>query len=150
MTTYFVDTSALAKRYLNEIGSPWVISWSVAAAGNVIIISEATVVEIFSAFARRVREGTLPDINANLLRGNFLLHVDAEYLVAKIDSQLLMQARDLVTQYPLRTLDAIQLASAKQALLVLNEPITFVSSDSNLLLGAAAEGFTIDNPNLHP
>ena len=63
---------------------------------------------------------------------------------------MLTQARNLVTQYPLRTLDAIQLASAKQTLTMLNEQITFVSADSNLLVVAAAEGFKIDNPNLHP
>ena len=63
---------------------------------------------------------------------------------------MLTQPRNLVTQYPLRTLDAIQLASAKQTLTMLNEQITFVSADSNLLVVAATEGFKIDNPNLHP
>jgi hypothetical protein len=50
----------------------------------------------------------------------------------------------------LRTLDAIQLASAIQAMIVLNEQINFISADPNLLVVAAAAGFAIDNPNLHP
>ncbi len=150
MSAFFVDTSAIAKRYLNELGSDWVVSWTLAGAGNLIAISELTIIELFSAFARRVREGNLPLNRADALRSNFLLHVESEYLVVKLEKQVLAQARNFVTQYPLRTLDAIQLASAKQTLTMLDEQVTFVSADSNLLVVAAAEGFKIDNPNLHP
>jgi uncharacterized protein len=150
LNTYFVDTSALVKRYLNESGSAWVVSWIAVEAGNVIVISELTVVEVFSVLARRVREGSLTPTRGQILRDNFLLHSEKEYLVIAMDSPLLMHARNLVTQYPLRTLDSIQLASVHRAVSTLDEKMVVVSADSNLLIVATAEGFQVDNPNLHP
>jgi predicted nucleic acid-binding protein len=88
VTTYFVDTSALVKRYLNEIGSAWVVGWIVAEAGNIIVVSELAVVEVFSAFARRIRESSLTSAAAHILQANFLLHIEKEYLVVALDSQL--------------------------------------------------------------
>jgi hypothetical protein len=55
-----------------------------------------------------------------------------------------------VDQYTLRTLDAIQLASAIQAVNVLSQSTTFISSDKYLLAAAVSEGFVTDDPNLHP
>ncbi|HXT37016.1 MAG TPA: hypothetical protein VN837_15685 [Chloroflexota bacterium] len=65
-------------------------------------------------------------------------------------AQVLDRARALVNRYPLRTLDAIQLASAHQAADVLGEPVTFISSDRDLLAAADADGLLNDNPLDHP
>lgn len=59
MSAFFVDTSALAKRYLVETGSNWVLSWVEPPANNVIIISELTFVEMRSLLARCVRDKNL-------------------------------------------------------------------------------------------
>jgi hypothetical protein len=88
--------------------------------------------------------------NAATIRINFLKHVSNRYLVQLIESSILLQARSLVTQYKLRTLDAIQLASAVHATNILGEPLTFLSGDIDLLNAASGEGFTVDNPNAHP
>ena len=59
-------------------------------------------------------------------------------------------ARTLIERHErLRTLDAIQLASAKIGLVTLEEPLVFVSSDQRLLDFATSEGFVVDNPLLH-
>ena len=150
MSAFFVDTSALAKRYVTEVGSAWVRSVLQLEAGNVVIVSTVTTVELSSLLARRVREGTLPAANAVLLENAFLLHVEREYLVAPLDTRVLTQARALVGIYPLRTLDAIQLASAQIAGAILSEPITFVGSDRNLLAAARAESLLTEDPLLHP
>lgn len=150
MSTLFVDTSALAKRYLTETGSAWMRSVTSPVAGSVIVIAAVTTIEMFSLLARRVREGTLPGANATLLGNTFLLHVEGEYLTVPVDSRVLVQARDLVGRHPLRTLDAIQLASALRAGAILGEAITFISSDRNLLAAAGAEGLSTDDPLTHP
>jgi len=150
VSTFFVDTSALAKRYLVETGSNWVLSWIEPPANNVIIISELTFVEMRSLLARRVRERILTLTDANLLRNDFLLHTQNEYLIVLVETNVLNQAARLVDQYTLRTLDAIQLASAIQAVNIVSHPMTFISGDKNLLAAAAAEGFITDNPNAHP
>jgi predicted nucleic acid-binding protein len=62
----------------------------------------------------------------------------------------IIAARNSIARYPLRALDAIQLASAVQAVQLLSVAVTFASADQNLLAAAAAEGFSTDDPNAHP
>ena len=150
MSTFFVDTSALGRRYLPEIGSAWVRSWIAPTAGHVIIISDLTPVEMFSVLARRQRERSISPSDVTAAQNDMLLHVEKEYLSVPLESDVLVQARRLVSQHVLRTLDAIQLSCALKALTTLGEKMTFVSADKNLLIAAAAEGFTTDNPSLHP
>lgn len=149
MSLLYIDTSALAKRYLVEAGAPWVGGLTHPAAGNFIIIADLTTIEMATLMARRVREGALADGSATLLLNAFLLHAESEYLAVPLDSHVLAQARALVSKHPLRTLDAIQLASAQRASTILSEPLTFVSSDRILLAVAMAEGLPIDNPLDH-
>ena len=149
MTTFYVDTSALAKRYLAERGSAWVLSWVAPAAGNVIVISALTPVEMVSLLERRQREGTLQPAAAALLETSFLAHLQNEYLVIPLDSALLATARGMVKKHRLRTLDAVQLAGAVETMASFAGTITFVSGDKNLLAAAAAEGFATDDPNAH-
>ena len=67
-----------------------------------------------------------------------------------LDRSIIRQARALVVRYKLRTLDAIQLACAMDAMTNLGETLTFVSGDNDLLTAAVAEGFIFDNPYMHP
>jgi len=81
LSTLFADTSALAKRYLSEVGSAWVRNVTAPAAGHVVIIAGVIVVEMYSLLARRGRDGTLAAANITLLGNAFLLHAEHEYLV---------------------------------------------------------------------
>ncbi len=150
MSLFFVDTSALAKRYITEIGSVWVLSWILPATGNVIVISEIAFVEMNSLLRRRVSNHTLNAATLTTLQHNFVQHFKQEYLVSYLETHIIEEAATLVDKHNLRTLDAIQLASAVQAVKYLNEPMTFVSADRNLLAAAANEGFATDDPNLYP
>jgi predicted nucleic acid-binding protein len=150
MSNYYIDTSALAKRYLTEIGSTWVSTLANPAAGNVIVVCDLTAVEFFSTLARRQREGTVTPANALILQTRFLADFEREYLSVPLEGIVLSRARDLLTRYPLRSLDSIQLASASEAVSVLGEPMIFVTADNNLLSAAISEGFSTDNPNAHP
>jgi predicted nucleic acid-binding protein len=141
LSIFFVDTSTLAKRYVMEVGSAWVHGWVQPAAGNVVVISDLTTVEMISVLARRAREGNLSATVEGSLSSVFLLHVEKEYLSVPIDVQVLIFARTFARKHGLRTLDAVQLGCAKHALALLNEPITFVCADNKLLTAAAAEGF---------
>jgi predicted nucleic acid-binding protein len=149
LSNYFVDTSALAKRYLVETGTNWIRDWTKASAGNVVIISEMTTIEMFSLLNRRVRENSISLQEMTRLQRAFLGHVSFEYLVVLSESPINILARNLVNKHPLRTLDAIQLASAIYARETLGESMTFVCADNQLLQFASVEGFSVDNPNLH-
>lgn len=150
MTAYFFDTSALAKRYLIETGSGWIKSFFIPTLSHVVIVSELTAIEMFSLVARRQREGYISPQDAAALRNDFLVHFEKQYLVVNIESPIFLHARSLVTNHKLRTLDAIQLASAIHAEQLLGEKLTFLSGDNDLLTAASNEGFAVDNPNAHP
>jgi predicted nucleic acid-binding protein len=153
LANLFVDSSALAKRYTHEIGTVWVRSWTKSSAGNLIIIGELALVEVFSVFARRAYDGDLTPNSAERFRRIFSAHIRDEYSVIGINGALLASAQTLVTHHiglGLRALDAIQLACALRAQITLQQPVTFVSADVKLLNAAVAEGFKVDNPNQHP
>lgn len=145
-----MDTSAIAKRYVVETGTNWVQAITDPQAGNSIIISELCLVELISLMARRVREGSITQSDLINIQNDFLIHAKQQYRVINLGRRIITDARKLVTQYPLRSLDAIQLASARSATKTLNLPPTFVSADNKLLLVATTANFLADNPNLHP
>ena len=149
MSSCYVDTSALIKRYLAETGSTWIRNLVDWAAGNVIVVCDLTAVEVFSTLARRQREGTIAPADIVILQTRFLADFGQEYLSIALEDSVLSRARDLLNRYPLRSLDAIQLASAIEAAIILGEPLTFLSADRNLLNAAVGEGFRIDDPNSH-
>jgi predicted nucleic acid-binding protein len=149
---YFVDTSALAKRYTNEVGSKWVRSWITPSAENSIIISELTIVEMFTLFARREHNGDISPSSVHRLRRIFLAHVRENYFVVPLTSDVLYLSRVLVSHYMayrLRTLDAIQLACAVEVRKVLEQDLIFVAADDRLRNVAYADSFKVDDPRLH-
>lgn len=150
MSVIFFDTSALAKRYVGETGSTWTQSIMHDATTDLVLISELAAVEMISLLSRRLRESTLSASDAAAFESTFLLHAEQEYLTLPLNDLVLLQARALIKAHPLRTLDAVQLASALRAGAILSEPITFISSDRNLLAAATAEGVLTDDPLLHP
>jgi hypothetical protein len=89
LTSYYVDTSALSKRYVNETGSGWMRSLLRPAADNVIIVCDLTSVEGFSVFARLRRENRMTSVRHTRLQAVFLWHVEHEYLVIPVDGSVL-------------------------------------------------------------
>lgn len=153
MSDYFFDTSALAKRYLLESGSVWVRAIA-DDERNTISISPITRVEIASAVARRVRDGLLPSAATLVIRKQVKLHIRKEYLVVSLLSRVIESATDLIYRFPLRSYDAVQLASGldahRQSVALGKAPIVFVSSDQRLLAVATAVGLPIEDPNAYP
>ncbi|NJL68920.1 MAG: type II toxin-antitoxin system VapC family toxin [Oscillatoriales cyanobacterium RU_3_3] len=154
VNAYFLDTSALVKRYVPELGSNWVQSITVPAGDNFIAISQITWVEVRSALARRLREGSLSVDEVDQLVQDFRTDFDNQYEVIDVDRTLIETAGELVMQHPLRAYDSIQLASALQvesAIVAIPETqLIFVSADNRLLNIAQLVGLAIDNPNNYP
>jgi predicted nucleic acid-binding protein len=110
--------------------------------------------EIVSGAARRVREGTLTTRAARAVRLLIDRHARREYVVLGLTPQVVRRAEDLLTVYPLRTYDTIQLASALEGNTRLVaaglSPLRFVSADARLLLAATTEGLMAEDPQAHP
>jgi uncharacterized protein len=154
VAAYFLDSSALLKRYLSEIGTAWVQSLTAKASGNILLISRITSVEILSAIARRHREGSLTLEQAQLLRTIFQQHSTDQYEIVELTPLLTTLAGELCDRQSLRAYDAVQLASALTILPIIAQSpensLTFLTADDRLLRAAQLEHLQADNPNLHP
>ncbi|GET38702.1 type II toxin-antitoxin system VapC family toxin [Microseira wollei] len=151
VNAYFLDTSALVKRYIAETGSNWIRSITDVATGNQIALAQITWVEVLSALARRQREGSLSASDLNLVVQHFREDFENQYELIEIDQALIETAGELVIQYPLRAYDAVQLASAlrfqSNLAQIPQEQLVFISADNRLLDMAQSEGLLTDNPN---
>ena len=71
---YFLDSSALIKRYITEQGTVLVRSITLPSAGHTIILAQVTQVEIVSGVFRRRREGLIPPRTACAIPSNLLFY----------------------------------------------------------------------------
>ncbi|HET7087870.1 MAG TPA: type II toxin-antitoxin system VapC family toxin [Anaerolineae bacterium] len=151
MADYYLDASALVKRYATEPGSAHILAITDVAAGNAVILAEITLVEVASALAgkqRASRDFSLEDRDRALSR--FLQECAEQFLLFRVGRDVIDQAVELTQKHRLRAYDAVQLASALLANRILieqNHPsLTFVVADADLLAAAQAEGLPIENP----
>jgi hypothetical protein len=151
MAVYFVDSSALVKRYISEIGSTWVLSLFDPALNNDVLIAAITGVEIVAAITRRARGGSISATDATAARSQFRSDLQSEYQVVEITENIINSAMALAEALGLRGYDAVQLAAGRKinALCLASSlpPVTFVSADDELNKAAASEGLLIENPN---
>lgn len=142
MSTYFFDTSALVKHYRKENGSEFVDS-ILANPESDVIISEIAIIEMTSALRRLHKLGEISDKTFTLALKRFTADTEGVLLVSRFRRNWINSARELVLQHDLRTLDALQLASALAD--AATTPI-FVAADEKLLTAAQANGLQILNP----
>jgi predicted nucleic acid-binding protein len=154
VTTYYLDSSALSKRYVQETGTAWVRALVDPAAGHTLLTARITMVEIYSALARRRREGSVSPDHCSIVTQAFTAHSATEYDFVELDLGVVALARDLLERHPLRAYDAVQLASALVANQVLRSAslplLVFLSADDHLNMAATVEGLAVDNPNTYP
>jgi len=152
--TFYLDASALVKRYLAETGTAWVESLCADDTNNAIAIARFGLVETAAAFAAKRRGQFITDNEYESALGNLLRDAGERYRLIAVGQTVIDNAIQLTRHQKLRGYDAIHLASA----LALNKPLmgyglpllTFVAADDNLLAAARSEGLISENPNDHP
>jgi predicted nucleic acid-binding protein len=148
MTVYFLDTSALVKRYHRERGSE-VIDALFTEQDRRIIISDLSIIEFGSALSKKVREGEISPEKYQRALGLFCQDIVTEIIQVEIlgdeDKAL---AATLIEKYGfranLRTLDSLQLAVMKRA--VQSELDQVVCADRTFCSIMQQEGLTVRNP----
>ncbi len=133
---YYWDTSALVKQFIDEVGTSEAIALRADAPPHATATIAYT--ETFSAFRRRVREAALKESQYHEVVRRFLQEWPV-YVRINLDESILGRSRTLLERYPLRTLDAIHLASAIELQDHLAEPSVLISADTQLLRAAMAE-----------
>lgn len=156
MAIYYLDSSAIVKRYVDEPGSSWVrqicetLDTESGERVNYITIGEIAVTEVASAFAILVRRDLISKRSGEHAYEKFIGEFKDAYGVIKVTSDLLLSAAELTQRHPLKALDAIQLAlslHANKSLQTNALSLTFVTSDETLLRAALAEGLATENPH---
>jgi uncharacterized protein len=154
MPAYFFDSSAAVKRYVRETGTNWTIGLFRSPNQNAFYAARVTLVEVISAFTRRMKSGSLSPLQTGKAKTRFRRAFRRKFFKLEIDARLIERAAELAEKYALRGYDAAQLAAALTAndarISIGASALIFVSADSNLNNAAASEGLTVENPNNYP
>jgi predicted nucleic acid-binding protein len=109
MATYFLDTSAIIKRYIFEQGQAWIFSLCNPAQGHDLYISQAALVEVVAAVCRRAREKSISMTERDRLISVFRQDSEQSYNIWPVTTDLYTSAGDLCRSHRLRAYDAVQL-----------------------------------------
>lgn len=139
---YFLDTSALFKRYVREAGANVVFSLFAQDASR--FISSLTLCEVVSNL-KRLQDvgGLLTDAEFKALKASFLGEVgDGLLLLVEPTSAVILTSMEIIAEKYVTPLDAIQLATA----LSLSRKPIFVCADQKLIRLAAEYGLATLDP----
>lgn len=154
MTTFFLDASAVVKRYLAEIGSDYILNIVDPSVPHTIILAEITRVEVAAAIAARQRAGSKLTLEERDEAVSLLLrHCNSEYRMVPLTPNVIGRAVELTQSHRLRGYDAVQLATAlvtNESLLAAGlEGLLFVTADNDLIKASTKEQLHSENPNRH-
>jgi len=136
----YLDTSAVAKWYLNEDGSDAFVAYIKGL--DVAVISSLTRTKMSSLLARPRRMGDLDPALESLIFATFLDDIAGGFLSpCPTDDRRLDEAVSLIARYqehPLRTLDALHLAIAR------HEQVDAIATADGVMADTAeAMGFAV-------
>ena len=137
MITYF-DTSSLLKFVIKEIGSEENLNiWNLS---DEKVCSQLTRTEMHSALMRKVREGS---VSASAVRGRLdaMDKLFTDVILVDITSDVIDASCELVKTLPLKSADAIHLATA-----LMVRADLFSSSDKKLCAAASESGIAVTDP----
>jgi predicted nucleic acid-binding protein len=132
----FFDSSAFAKRYVQEQGTVAVLDWCDRATE--ICLSGIALPEIVSAFCRLRREGRISEAEYRQLKSMFLLDIE-DAAVGDLAPAVLAHAIASLEAGPLRAMDAIHVGTA-----VVLEVDVFVSADRRQQESASRAGLRVE------
>ena len=113
MSHYYLDASAIVKRYSPEIGTAWVKALTDPGAGHTIVLGEITLAEVAAAITAKHRApgGITVEERSNAI-ALFLSHCMIDYELIAINRFIIDRAVNLTLNHKLRGYDAVQLATA--------------------------------------
>ncbi len=144
MKFYFLDTSALVKRYHSEKGTDK-IDKIFSQDDRVIVISSISITEMVSALNRKKEDKTILKEDLKIALSKFFHDAIKDFLIIELDGEHIKGSIMLVLKRNIRTLDALQLAVA---IGVKELKVTFVCADKKLVSVAEKEGLQTINPEL--
>lgn len=131
----FLDTSAFAKRYIDEPGTDRV--FALCQQAESLVVSVIFLPELISTLSCLVREKKLTRAAYRKLKREAMADL-ADVDICQITAEILASVVSLLEAYPLRALDALHLSCALNC-----APDVFVSADHRQLSAARKAGLKI-------
>ena len=153
MDFYFLDTSAVIKAYIREVGSNY-ITGLLGNSDNVLFVAVITGAEGIAGLNKRHRMGDISTNDWNTAQSGFLKDYRHRFKKTEISKSVIDKAISLLNRHPLRGYDSVQLANALLIHDLLQRrqkvSLTFVCADKLLCNIASNEGLNVENPLFHP
>ncbi len=142
MNNYFIDTSALFKRYITEKGTDQLDE--IFSLSKYLYISDLTIVEIVSNLKRKneIVNEIDRDLYLKIKKEFFNDIAQGSIQTISVSSEIIIKALDLIDKKYITPMDSVQLATAIQLNSKL-EDVVFVCSDKKL--AKLAEEYEVKN-----
>ncbi len=134
MRVYF-DSSAFAKRYIDETGTTDVLAW--CAQASELALSVIAIPELISVFCRLRREDRLTGAQYQMIKRALMLDI-ADALICDTTPQVIQHAVQALENHRLRGMDAIHLGAALAC-----AAQVFISADARQCRAAEAFGLQV-------
>ena len=112
MAAYYLDTSALVKRYVREQGTLFIVRLTDSRRGHLCWTSNIACVEFVAALCRRVNAGTLTPAQLWFAEQEFRKDIAGLFQVVDVTPNIVAGAMALGRSHSLRAYDAVHLATA--------------------------------------
>ena len=154
MYYFYFDASALAKRYIEEIGSDKIdfLFANVALTHLQCLVIGA--MEVFWICVRKKNDGRITADQFTQATGHLefeVINTQSDFKTIPIPDSLVWDSMDLIETHSLNSVDAIVLRSALNVAAELRragDTLVLVASDQRLLRAARAEGLQVFNPEI--
>ena len=148
MPVYYLETSALLKKYRPERGTDVVTElFDKKGQLEVFITSYLTVVEIASVTTRLLRARTITRRAHNRILGNLSHDTNEAILLQPISDGVVLEAVILSQRHAIRAPDAIHLSTAMRARATApSDSFYFLGSDARLNSACRSSGLLVLDP----
>lgn len=147
MPLYYIETSALLKRYRTERGTDVIDElFDHKMADDVFVTSYLTAVEVEAAAARALRGRLLNQTGYRTLLGSFAEDSGELIVPQPVSSTIVSDAAQPARRYALRAADAVHLATAVVARRAAGTETVYVADERELRAAAEGERFALLNP----
>ncbi|MBI5306874.1 MAG: type II toxin-antitoxin system VapC family toxin [Planctomycetes bacterium] len=137
---FYLDSSALVKLYIDEVGLDR-IKEIIFSEKNNIFISKIAGAEVAAAFSRRNRMKDIAEEDYDEVLSDFLSDFSGLFAKSEVTDSIISLAIKKKKRRALRGYDSVQLASA----IMLNAEINVISADVDLNGMAKAEGLVVED-----
>jgi predicted nucleic acid-binding protein len=149
--SFYLDASALAKRYIPEKGSAQIDNIHDTLPSNRKYFLNIGAGEVLSVLVRKRNAGTLSDLDFVQAVANFHAEIARAAIATKmpVTSRLITGSLPLIVAHSINSTDALTLKSAlaiARKLRRAGDDLVLVASDQRLLRAAQAEGLNTFNP----